>query len=242
MIPNVRIITPFHNVESFVLRCIESVQTQTIVDWKWYMLDDCSRDNSFRTVCDFVCNDQRIYVETQSVQKFQVINYVSMLKNPQFSSEDIIISIDADDWLPDCHVFERILEAYADDKTWITYGSYICSNKELQIYGALEGVPSKIRKLPWKTSHLRTWKLWLWRLIKEESFLGPNNQPLRCAGDLAWMFPMMEMAGSLHSKWLKEINYIYNRSNPMSCSNIRREEQLVNNAWLRNQSPYERIF
>ena len=41
--------------------------------------------------------------------------------------------------------------------------------------------------------------------------LGPDEKFLRCGGDTAWMLPMIEMAGNNHSKWLKEINYIYNQ-------------------------------
>ena len=228
----IRIITPFYNVSQFINRCIESVQSQTIEEWTWHMLDDASTD----LVEVF---DSRIYLDRQQEQKFQTANYVSMLKNPEFSPEDIVISIDADDWLPDQYVFDRILNAYSDGNTWITYGSFHCSNDEFLFSGPLEDA-SQIRHLPWKTSHLRTWKLWLWRLIKEDDLLGPDGSFLRCAGDMAWMFPMIEMAGS-HSKWLKDINYIYNRENPLSCNKIRKVEQIANAIWFRSKPSYKAL-
>jgi hypothetical protein len=230
----IRIITPFHNVESFIDRCIESVLSQTVQDWTWHLLDDASTDNYK------ICNDPRISLIRQLDRKYQATNYISMLKNPNFSPEDIIVSIDGDDWLPDPQVFERILAAYADGDIWITYGSFLCSNDQVLFESCPIEDPASIRQLSFKTAHLRTWKLWLWRLIKEEDFIGSDGLPLRCGGDLVWMFAMIEMAGT-HSKWLKDINYIYNRSNPLSCFRVRTSEQIANGLWIRNLPSYKQL-
>ena len=151
-----------------------------------------------------------------------------------------MISLDADDWLPDPEVFARVMAAYADQDTWITYGSYVCSNGEMVFNAPLKDA-AEIRNVEWRTSHLRTWKLWLWNKIRPTDFLDRHGAPLRCAGDVAWMMAMIEMAGNLHSKWLPDCNYVYNRDNPESCGKIRRDEQFANAAWIRSLPRYSEV-
>jgi hypothetical protein len=55
------------------------------------------------------------------------------------------------------------------------------------------------------------------------------------------MFPMVEMAGNRHVKFLDSINYVYNRSNPASNFRVRPEEQLRNAAFLRSKPPYKQL-
>jgi len=55
------------------------------------------------------------------------------------------------------------------------------------------------------------------------------------------MFPMVEMAGNAHVKFLDTINYVYNRENPDSNFRIRPDEQLRNAAFLRSKPPYEQL-
>jgi len=171
---------------------------------------------------------------------FQLGTYQRLLTDTTWHKNDIVVSVDGDDWLPDPGVLQRVADAYADGKTWITYGSHKRSNGRKLITEPLEDA-TKIRQEAWKTSHLRTWKVGLWRRIRPESLLGPDGQTFRCAGDVAWMFPMIEMAGNEHSKHLPECNYVYNVDNPTRCGNTRREEQFANARWLRKQEPYAQL-
>ena len=84
---------------------------------------------------------------------------------------------------------------------------------------------------------MRTWKAFLWRKIKEEDLKDENGEYWSVAGDLAFMYPMLEMSGYKHYKFLETINYVYNAENPLNdhkvnsqsvfsvCNKIRKKEK-----------------
>jgi hypothetical protein len=86
---------------------------------------------------------------------------------------------------------------------------------------------------------MRTWKSWLWKKIKEEDLKDVSGNYWSVAGDLSFMFPMLEMSGEKHFKFISDVLYIYNESNPLndhkvnmgkvsSTVNIIRNKQLYN--------------
>jgi hypothetical protein len=55
------------------------------------------------------------------------------------------------------------------------------------------------------------------------------------------MYPMIEMCGEEHYRFMDEINYIYNESNPINDHKVNMEKvQKVVNI-IRNKQPYEKI-
>jgi glycosyltransferase involved in cell wall biosynthesis len=240
MNPMLRFIVPFHSSAPWIGRCLESIQNQSRCHWTCHLADDCSSDGSAQIACEFVRQDSRFVFSVNSSRLYQCGSYQRILGDPDFRGSDICISLDADDYLPDDQVLARILDAYSDDQTWLTWGNHIWTDGSPGICGPLDDT-SEIRKVSWRTSHLRTWRLFLWWKIRPEDFLGPDGEPLRVAGDVASMFPMVEMAGDRHVKFLDSINYVYNRSNPASNFRVRPEEQLRNAAFLRAKPPYEQL-
>ena len=212
--------------------------SQRLREFTCHIADDCSTDRSIDVIHDTIKRDRRFRVSQNSTRLFQLGTYQRLLADTTLKKDDIVVSVDGDDWLPDPGVLQRVAEAYADGQTWITYGSHKRSNGRKLITEPLEDA-ALIRQVSWRTSHLRTWKVGLWRQIRPESFLDQHGNTFRCAGDVAWMFPMIEMAGNAHSKHLPDCNYIYNVDNPQRCGETRREEQFANARWLRRQTPYE---
>jgi glycosyltransferase involved in cell wall biosynthesis len=240
MTPTLRIIVPFHCSLPWIGRCLESIQNQKNSRWTCHLGDDCSNDGSAEIARDFAWQDSRFVFSTNPSRLYQCGSYRRILADPDFLESDICVSLDADDYLPDNQVLSRVLDAYADNQTWLTWGNHIWTDGSPDICGPLDDT-SAIRKVSWRTSHLRTWRLFLWRNIRPEDFLGPDGEPLRVAGDVASMFPMVEMAGNRHVKFLDSINYVYNRSNPASNFRVRPEEQLRNAAFLRSKPPYKQL-
>lgn len=58
--PIVSIITPSYNAGSFIRLTAESVIKQTLKDWEWIIVDDCSTDNSCSIVKELASHDNRI--------------------------------------------------------------------------------------------------------------------------------------------------------------------------------------
>ena len=58
----VSIITPLYNCKSIIKLAYESVLSQTIKDWEWIIVDDCSIDDSFSFAKELAKNEPRIIV------------------------------------------------------------------------------------------------------------------------------------------------------------------------------------
>ena len=75
----------------------------------------------------------------------------------------------------------------------------------------------------------------------EEDLRDENGNYWSVAGDLSFMFPMFEMSGQEHYRFLPNINYIYNESNPINDHkvNMSNVTQTVNK--IRNKTPYTKL-
>lgn len=235
-----RILTSFHNARSWLTRCLDSIRSQSVTDWHCHVIDDFSSDGSIIAAREAVGHDSRFIVSRNERRLYQCGTSQKILSLPSFDAQDICVAVDGDDCLPDRDVFKRVLEAYSDCKTWVTWGSEIRTDGVPDCNAPLEDA-ALVRKVPWRTSHLRTWKLFLWRKIRPEDFLGPDGRMLRVGGDLASMYPMIEMAGNRRIKYLPSINYIYNRDNPLCNFRVRTIEQLQNGEFLRSKPPYAEL-
>ncbi|MES2787986.1 MAG: hypothetical protein V4719_00085 [Planctomycetota bacterium] len=80
--------------------------------------------------------------------------------------------------------------------------------------------------------------LFLWKQIQPDDLLGPDGALLRTVGDLAFPFPMIEMAGNAHLKFLESVNYIYNDASSQCIHFAWADEQKRNAQFLRSKPPY----
>jgi hypothetical protein len=98
-----------------------------------------------------------------------------------------------------------------------------------------------LRRLPFTLSHMRTWKSWLWKRIEEKDLKDETGNYWSVAGDLSFMFPMLEMSGLEHFKFIPDKLYVYNESNPLNDHkvNMNNVNRVVN--IIRNKQPYKLI-
>lgn len=151
---------------------------------------------------------------------------------------EIVVSLDLDDWLarPDALA---IVQKHHDDGAWVTYGSYKHADGRPGHCEQLKGDP---RKVPWVTSHLKTFRAGLFQRIKPEH-LKLDGEWLPHARDLALMFPMLEMAGRERSHFVPEVLVTYNFANAGEFRNGEawRNEERRCVAHVRGLKPYERL-
>ena len=62
MQPEVSIITPLYNAESFIRVTAESVKNQTFTNFEWIIVDDCSTDSSREILKELSAQDSRIRI------------------------------------------------------------------------------------------------------------------------------------------------------------------------------------
>lgn len=50
--PTISVIVPVYNVEHYISRCVQTLMTQSLEDIEYIFVDDCSRDESYKVLCD----------------------------------------------------------------------------------------------------------------------------------------------------------------------------------------------
>lgn len=235
------ILTTLYNSENYIERCLYSIMSQTFKDFKCYITDDLSTDNSVNIVKKIIETDDRFILIENSEKLYQPGNYDQVIRyNENISNDEICVEVDGDDWLPDSKTLERINNVYNDPNVWIANGSFRYSN-------GMSGFSKKqlnfesIRTQRFTASHIRTWRAFLWRNILEDDLKDEDGTYWKVTGDLSFMYPMLEMSGEEHYTFMKDINYVYNEQNPINDHKV--DLKLVNDiaVKIRNKKPYKKI-
>ncbi len=230
-----------YNSGDIVERTLASIMSQSYKNFVCYITDDLSTDNSTSIVENFINGDSRFHLIKNSEKKYQGGNYDLICREIEnIDDEDIFVEVDGDDWLPDNRVFERVINHYSNGNVWIANGSFRYSDGRNGFASEVKNF-DKLRELPFTASHLRTWKIFLWRNIKLEDLKDDSGNYWSTTGDLSFMYPMLEMSGEKHYKFMSEINYIYNEQNPLNDHkvNLDRVKYYVN--YAKNKNKYNLI-
>jgi glycosyltransferase involved in cell wall biosynthesis len=236
------IVTTLYNAEQYVEKCIGSIMGQSFSDFICYITDDLSTDNSIKLVEDLIQGDDRFILIKNSIKYYQTGNYDQIIRNNvNISDNEIIIEVDGDDWLPNSNTLQLINDIYKDENIWITNGSFRYSNGQFG-FSSKQKINDNLRKAEMTCSHMRTWRAFLWRNIKEEDLKDDDGKYWSITGDLSFMFPMLEMATDEHYGFVKEITYIYNGENPINEHkvNLPLVNEIANK--IRNKKSYEKLI
>ena len=93
----------------------------------------------------------------------------------------------------------------------------------------------------WRTSHLKTWKKWLWDKIRDEDLRFPDGRYFDAATDNAFMYPMIEMAGMAHHKFIDKVLYLYNDLNEANYMKERPQDLINTSEYIRSKSIYDEL-
>ncbi len=185
--------------------------------WRCYLIDDLSTDGTVELVRELIKGDDRFTLIVNTKRHGQAGNYAQVHARPEIDDEDIMVEVDGDDCVPDPETLTRILAAYADGRAWMTWGSFAYINDSGKVARGCAGPvdADNARDGNWHLSHIRTWRAFLFRAVKDEDLRDPETGWYHLAGaDTTFMFPMAEMAGCGHARFLKQQNYWYENLNP----------------------------
>jgi len=244
------IIVPVYNSEKWIGKCIDSILMQDYNNYKLIVIDDCSTDGTWGIIKNYGVDCLRNSEHSGSA----LANIIQGIKFFAFHDEDIIVTIDGDDWLADNGALLYLNEVYKND-IWLTYGQYkplsgkykyTCQDlSSIRTPGAngklitVSVTPDNYRQSElWVTSHLRTFKHWLWNMIDDNDLRDIDGGYFKVAWDLAFMYPMIEMAGAKHIKFIDKLLYIYNDLNPNCDGKINTESQLKTAEYIQNKPKY----
>jgi glycosyltransferase involved in cell wall biosynthesis len=235
------IVTTLYNAENYIERCLFSLKIQSFKDFKCYITDDLSTDKSVQLVKNYIKDDNRFILIENKEKLYQPGNYDQVIRyNESIDDNDVIVEVDGDDWLPDMDTLKRINEVYKDNNVWIANGSFNYSTGQPG-FSSKQVIDNNLRSSRFTASHIRTWRAFLWREIYEDDLKDENGSYWKVTGDLSFMFPMLEMSGNEHYRFMEDVNYIYNAENPINDHKV--DLSLVNEIAIkiRNLKPYDKL-
>lgn len=120
-----------YNRAHLITKAIDSVLNQTLTNWKLLIIDDCSTDDTMKTVEPYVKKDHRItyFRLEKNVGICRVLNTALKMVETKY-----MVQLDSDDWLESV-ALEKLLYgmenssknvalAYGDHKVWKTKEKY----------------------------------------------------------------------------------------------------------------------
>ena len=203
-------VTTCFNCEEFIERCIKSVLSQNYKEWSMYIIDDASQDDSVKIAKRFEAQDRRIRVIENKYNLGAVFNKtINFVRYADPKDEDVIITLDGDDYLIHESVLSDLAKVYQED-TWITYGGFQSNSLfNEDFYNEVDWSKS-LRNQGFCLSHLRSHKFFLLKNVKYEDLCNRMGILFRYPEDVILFIPMVEMSGKEHAHFLKKPNYFYN--------------------------------
>jgi len=234
------IITTSYNCESYIERCLLSIMSQKFKDFTCYITDDMSTDQTKNKIKEIIKDDKRFILIENFSKFYPPGNYNQIINGRGLDGDEICVEVNGDDWLANPFVFDKVNEIYKDPDVWITSGSFKYQNGRPGFNRPLQ-TTENLRKQAFTLSHLRTWKSWLWKKIKDEDLRDPDGVYWPVAGDLAFMWPMVEMAGLKHFRFISDVLYVYNEGNPINDHKVNFSLVQRNHNLLANKTPYKEL-
>ena len=238
------IVIPSYNNQQWCEQNISSALNQNYDQFRIIFTDDNSTDNTFDRVANVVNaspNANKCTLLKNTSRKGALQNLYNMITS--CADDEIILTLDGDDWFPDNTVLSRLNSFYTQEDIWMTYGQYKNSNDGA--HGVAQPYPGHIietngfRQHAWGASHLRTFYAWLFKKINRSDLLY-NGEFFSMTWDFAIMFPMLEMSG-YHSKFLSDILYVYNLDNPINDHKVNGQLQQTLDRHIRGLPKYNRV-
>lgn len=110
------------NCKSFVKKHMESISMQRYNNYVHIIVDDASIDNTPAKLQKY--QHKKMIIHRTKKNKKWLACATEYLARHVINEEDIIITVDLDDWLPHDGILEKINYAYKVTDCWLTYGSY----------------------------------------------------------------------------------------------------------------------
>lgn len=239
------IVVPSFNNERFCIQNLASIAQQSYPHWHLYYIDDASSDRTGQLVDDFIKSqglNGRCTIVHNKKRKGSLANFYEAIH--KIAPYKVIVALDGDDRLAHPRVLDILAAAYADKNVWLTYGDFISDPRG---WGSCcEAIPPSVlnsrsfRSYRWVFGHLRTFYAKLFQLIQVEDFQ-MKGVFFPMVGDMAFMFPMAEMASRGHIRFIQDILYIYNVQNPINDHRVNASQLQSLDKYIRLMPPYQAL-
>jgi len=242
---------PTYNAEKYIRRSILSALNQNYDNYEIIVVDDASSDKTWQLLYDTIYDHPRkniVRVCKKNRNRIGVLaNHYQMAG--YCNDDEIIVNLDGDDELAHPNVLNVLSSVYDSADVWMTYGSFAYDyesrnpdpNADPRGIAAPFPTDRHDRTYFFVCSHLRSYKKWLFSKIKLED-LRYNGDFYQLAMDHALMFPMIEMSGPSHAKYIHDILYLYNAVNTLNEHTLMGRDTVMEIAnHIKSQKIYPRI-
>lgn len=237
------IVIPSYNNARYCEQNLLSVLGQEYQRFRVIYTDDASTDETWDKVKALVGGSplkDRITLIRHEKNRGSLRNLYEMIH--MCGDDEIVVRVDGDDFLAHPFVLKKLNRIYADLSIWMTYGNYLDYPSYRQHPRLCEAFPAHVlrgrrfRQHKWVSTHLHTFYAGLFKKISIDH-LKKEGEFLPMAGDLAIVFPMLEMAGD-HFHFVDEVLYLYNRLNPINDHKKNRQLQSQCESYVRSLPSY----
>jgi len=239
------IIIPLYNCFRWLPRCFNSIASQRYRNFEVTVVDDCSTEEGQWEWTRQWCRHLGWRCERLDQNRGTLFGLVRATELADPADDDVMVQVDGDDWLAHDDVLGYLAKVYEGGDIDLTYGQFcVASNGQTGFclpYDPLiiEGSDYRNSRVCW--SHLRTYKAFLWKAIRDKDLRSPGGSYFRYATDHAFMNPMLEMAGGRY-KAIDEVLYVFNNCNELSHSQREPISHLATRGYIRcDMKPYERL-
>lgn len=244
-----------YNCAGAAEKCVRSIQSQTYENFVHVIVDDASTDDTWERIKRL--RAERVVAHRNAANRKWLLNALAYLK-PR--DEDIVALIDLDDWLAVPDALQKVAEIYQREQCWLTYGDYCMASSlpKFELFRKLRAalslphrsarhcrpLPQEVlnrrafREIGYCTSHLRTFKGFLWNALQPADLLDRDGQYPVMACDTAIMYPMLEMCQVGKIRFVPNVLYVYNDLNPLNDHKLDFDMQRRTDAWFRQKQKY----
>lgn len=238
------VIVPVYNAEKYIEKCLESILNQTYKNFKLVVIDDLSSDSTNQIITNIYdkYNYSFIVCRLENHYGSPIFSFKTACNIFSNNRNDILVTVDGDDYLYDNKVLEYLNEVYQDPNIWMTYGSFLPLSESYGKFGKqITNTKTYRSSGQWYTSHLRTIKNKVFKAINDKDLRDVDGEYYKFAGDAACMFSALEICGLKHIKFIDKVLYYYNDLNPLNEMKVDKDNQLRIGTRLRSLPIYDEI-
>ena len=223
-----------HNNGAFVEKTLSSIFSQCYDNFRLIYIDDASNDGSFELARDRIYESDHL-AHVTLVKNEERLGLLANIYRAALSCPDdeILVPLDAEDWLAHEWVLEKLNAYYDDPSLWLClaqgmhYPTYKCAPRP-------DFTEARFQKQ--NEAHLKSFYAALFKKIEEKDLVRQGSFLPSCA-ELAYLSPMLEMAKE-HAFFTKDVLCIHN------AQKTKQEDQaLVEQceSFIRDTKPYSSL-
>ncbi len=216
------VVSAQYNSGEATLKCLDSVYNQRLPRErvKHIFIDDASTDSTPELIQNWLDTHPDHNVEYIRNEKNMNICYNLHTAFSRAPAGSISMQLDGDDWLADEDALGFLAKVYSNKDVWVTFNTWISSDKK-QV-GQTRRIADKtiqdnsIRKAPWVTGHLKTFRSEIYKHVPKSYMLDPRTGYWwSSSADQAFFLAVLELAGKhiYHVHRILQIYYIREHTN-----------------------------